>query len=36
LPVLLYDPQSKGAQSYLELAKELLAGEKGNGRKQDA
>jgi chromosome partitioning protein len=35
LPVLLYDPQSKGAQSYLELAKELLAGEKGNGRNQD-
>jgi chromosome partitioning protein len=33
LPVLLYDPQSKGAQSYLELAKELLAGEKGNGRR---
>ncbi len=33
LPVLLYDPQSKGAQSYLELAKEFLAGEKGNGRK---
>jgi chromosome partitioning protein len=32
LPVILYDPQSKGAQSYLELAKELLAGEKGNGR----
>ncbi len=28
LPVLLYDPQSKGAQSYLVLAKELLAGEK--------
>jgi chromosome partitioning protein len=33
LPVMLYDPQSKGAQSYLELAKELLAGEKSNGRK---
>jgi chromosome partitioning protein len=33
LPVMLYDPQSRGAQSYLELAKELLAGEKGNGRK---
>jgi chromosome partitioning protein len=32
LPVMLYDPQSRGAQSYLELAKELLAGEKGNGR----
>lgn len=32
LPVIIYDPQSKGAQSYLELAKELLAGEKGNGR----
>jgi chromosome partitioning protein len=35
MPVMLYDPQSRGAQSYLELAKELLAGEKGNGRKQD-
>jgi chromosome partitioning protein len=35
LPVLLYDPQSRGAQSYLELARELLMGEKGNGRKQD-
>lgn len=33
LPVMLYDALSKGAQSYLELAKELLAGEKGNGRK---
>ena len=33
LPVLLYDPQSRGAQSYLELAKEFLAGEKRNGRK---
>lgn len=33
LPVMLYDLQSKGAQSYLELAKELLAGENGNGRK---
>ena len=33
LPVILYDPQSKGAQSYLELAKEVLTGEKGNGRK---
>ncbi len=36
LPVLLYDPQSKGAQSYFELAKEILAGVKGNGRNQDA
>jgi ATPases involved in chromosome partitioning len=33
LPVLLYDLQSKGAQSYLELAKEILAGEKHDGRK---
>lgn len=27
LPVLLYDPQSKGAQSYKELAQELLNGQ---------
>jgi chromosome partitioning protein len=35
LPVLLYDPQSKGAQSYLELAKELLSAEISHGRAQE-
>jgi chromosome partitioning protein len=36
LPVLLYDPQSKGAQSYIDLAEEILAGEKHDGRKKNA
>ncbi len=29
-PVILYDAQSKGAQSYIELAKEILTNGKGN------
>ena len=33
LPVLLYDAQSKGSQSYLELAKEFLEKEMKNGRR---
>jgi chromosome partitioning protein len=33
LPVLLYDKYSKGAQSYMELAKELLERESHDGRK---
>jgi chromosome partitioning protein len=32
LPVLLYDPQSKGAQSYMDLAREITKGEKWDGR----
>ena len=36
LPVLLYDAHSRGAQSYLELAKELLERENKNGRRQDS
>jgi chromosome partitioning protein len=32
-PVLLYDARSKGAQSYLALAKEFLASENGRGGK---
>jgi chromosome partitioning protein len=32
LPVLLYDAHSRGAQSYLELASELLERETKNGR----
>lgn len=28
-PVLLYDPKSKGAESYIQLAKEILSREKG-------
>ncbi|MEW6185657.1 MAG: AAA family ATPase [Thermodesulfobacteriota bacterium] len=32
LPVLLYDPQSKGAQSYMDLAREIIKGEKSDGR----
>ncbi len=33
LPVLLYDAHSRGAQSYLELANELLERENKNGRR---
>lgn len=29
LPILLYDPGSRGAQSYLELAREVLGGDSG-------
>lgn len=32
MPVLLYDPPSKGAQSYMELAKEILEREQVDGR----
>lgn len=31
VPVLLYDPGSRGAQSYLELAREVLSRESGRG-----
>ncbi len=31
VPVLLYDPGSRGAQSYLELAREVLSRESGQG-----
>jgi chromosome partitioning protein len=36
LPVLLYDPQSKGAQSYMDLAEEILVREKHDGRNKNA
>ncbi|MGA3083838.1 MAG: AAA family ATPase [Thermodesulfobacteriota bacterium] len=36
LPVLLYDPQSKGAQSYMDLAEEILVREKNDGRNKNA
>jgi len=29
-PVLMYDPRSKGAESYIRLAKEILANEQRN------
>lgn len=35
LPVILYDQQSKGSQSYMELAKEILFGEISHGRDQN-
>jgi chromosome partitioning protein len=35
MPVVLYDIHSKGAQSYLDLAKEVLEGEGLNGRIQE-
>jgi len=35
IPVLLYDPQSRGAQSYMELAKEFLEREMNHGRRKE-